>query len=321
MTIIIVSIYILFSFFIYKNSVEYPNYIHFIRNIRYILYLALLVIIGELLITNEFKTPKKIKPSGFIIFNVLLFLLVYLFEILILKNNRPRLYSENNFEMPGLLILTSGLFYTKIFTVRLVFLSTIITLLSLSKSALLQAVFLCGKIVMGYKSPLKPIILPVAGILMISMGLIVSNARDEGRGVEKVDRYIFTDNFTAAMEYTSTTKFLFGHGIAAQLPSWSCSEMEFWATQIEGDYRICTATVYHSFLLKLFFETGVLGGILTLWLWLYFLIKYLGKDIGISAFAIIFLCSISVSGFGNSIVIWPVYFLITLIHFYKIGRV
>lgn len=314
LAILTTVILVLGTYLEYKSTTEFSQFSKFARNVRYIIYMCLLVIVGE---GCKHNPTKNINLKPFVVVYLGTFLVVYLFQVIVLRESRPRLFSENNFEQPALMIFLYGLYARSLTPLASLIAANVAALLSLSKSALLQIVFLDAKLFLGYKSPLKYALIP-AGILLLGLMILFVTSQRSEKPSQKVDRVYFMETYLGIAKDDSLKNLAIGHGIADQLPMWACRKLEFWADIMEGDFRLCTASVLHSFILKALYETGIIGTIITYLLWYLILKRYL-SDIGTTTFWIIAICSLSVSGFSNSLIIWPIFSLIFLFNNYKIN--
>jgi len=285
----------------------HPDYFQYLRSTRYLFYLMIFVLIGDI---SKFSLPTGLKVTNGNFRSLFLFLaaitfVVYLSKIVIFRDFRPQLYAENNFEVPALLLMMlvvtarSGNQSLGIRWPSLVYASSF---MSLSKSGILEAVFVLFRSNMKVpKLSRAPwLALGISGLLLIAGWLISYRLGD--RGIQGVDRLLFLKVFVEAIRDADMKQIFFGHGFAAELPLFSCQILSFWA----GGASHCTATVFHSFLLRLAFETGLVGVLITYGLWLYLLLRYYGRE-GLGMFVVIGISSLSVSAFNNSIILWPLF--------------
>ncbi|NRA18517.1 MAG: hypothetical protein HRU04_23770 [Oceanospirillaceae bacterium] len=246
--------------------------------------------------------------------------LVYIIEMLLLGTTRPRLYSENNYEIPAVLMLTAIFFslgkLNKLWNYFVVALS----FMSMSKSGVIEGVILFLRNEVKNIKIFGFVFLCLFGLLFIFIAYNIINSRLTNIDIYNLDRVKFLFVFFELLEESTYLEVLFGHGIADILPYSSCLELKYWASLISQDYAYCDSTVLHSFILKLFYDTGLIGVLSIIGLWFVFVRKYFGKELGLTLFLIVIVCSISVSGFSNSIVIWPLFFGFFLVKEQTIGR-
>ncbi len=317
-------IFTIFSwqFYLYysKELLNGGEWYAFLRSTRFLFYLLSFIYIGEVVNSNqwggavlEFSEYKR-----FVTRLMALFAIVYLFQMIFIGEYRPKLYSENNYEIPSVLLLILFLLYldtgsneSKSFPL----LGGLLSVLSMSKSGILEAayVLLMGK---NKKVSIKSLVILLAsGFFVGAIVLGVFFVRMDGIEIGSLDRVRFLIVFWDLMVDSSFWEIGFGHGAASQLTFSSCMELKYWAAAVSNDYAFCDATVFHSLFLKLAYDFGVMGLMLYLYAWLYFLRRYFGKALGLKLFVVVFVCSLSVSGFSNSIVIWPFFFALVYLRF------
>jgi hypothetical protein len=192
----------------------------------------------------------------------------------------------------------------------------VLSVLSMSKSGILEAAYV---ILMGRNNRVSIksiVILGFSGLLVGGIVAVVLFSRMKGIELDSLDRFRFLMVFWDLMMNSSFVEVAFGHGAASTLSFSSCVELKYWASAISDDYAFCDATVFHSLFLKLAYDFGLIGLAAFLYSWIYFLQRYFGKSLGLKLFIVVFLCSLSVSGFSNSIVIWPLFFILV---FFKLS--
>lgn len=300
-------IYIIQYFF--YNDGGYIDYFEFFRSIRFVVYLLVFMLMVDLWqnsINN--RGVNNVNFESLLKLLLTLFLSFYIFQILILGEDRPKLYSENNYEIPSLLCFFSIVqYHRKSESKILALFSYICSLISLSKSGLLEAIFVYLKSKTAKLNIVNIFFLLIVSVIALFVIYYVFSLRTGEQDINDMDRVQFLFIFIELVSEFEFSELLFGKGVANELPISACIDLMYWANAISGDFAYCNATVFHSFILKLFYEFGLLGTILTLFCWYYYLTKSYGGILGRTLFFIVFICSISVSGFSNSIVIWPLF--------------
>jgi hypothetical protein len=313
--LIIFSIFVWQAYLYSNGSVFDTEWYAFLRSTRFLFYLLIFIYIGEVTSTKEWRgtSLNYADFKKFITQLIILFAIVYLFQIMALGESRPKLYSENNYEIPSVLLLILIFLYSgkgvedsKYFPLF----GGGLSILSMSKSGILEAAYV---ILMGKNKEVSiksTVVLGFSGLLVGVIVAIVLISRMEGIELESLDRVKFLMVFWDLMVDSDLWEAGFGHGAASKLSFSSCMELKYWASAISEDYAFCDATVFHSLFLKLTYDFGLIGLITFIYSWLYFLQRYFGKSLGFKLFVVVFVCSLSVSGFSNSIVIWPVFFVL-----------
>lgn len=293
------------------NEYGYVSNYEMFRSIRFIYYLLAFILVSELALSNgeKVRCVSRESYSTFFFYLIVVMALVYLVKIILLGSDRPTLYSENNYEIPSILIAYAifqslnkkdSSYRGKITT----YLSYFLALLSMSKSAIIEAVFVYFKIKMNRMNARNFLILSFS----IPVGLLLIYAVFSIRSTDGVvDRLQFLVVFLDLVRDFSLQEAMLGKGVANELPFSSCMQLKFWASRMFSDYSYCNSTAFFSFQLKIFYDFGLVGLLLCLGSWGCFLVRFYGAGLGSTIFLIMFLCSLSVSGFNNSIIIWTIF--------------
>jgi hypothetical protein len=152
----------------------------------------------------------------------------------------------------------------------------------------------------------------VFAILVVGILITVISSRLDERGIESVDRFIFMKVYWSEYNNGNIAQMLFGFGPAHNLSNMACSKLSFWVASMFEGKAYCNGAVFHSLLLKIVYEFGILFTAYFLYLWLTLLKLSYGKILGIIIFTVLLSASISISGFSNGIVLWSLFFLIPL---------
>jgi hypothetical protein len=304
-------LYMVVYFFYYVLYSEYVDYYEFFRSSRYLFYLLILLIMTSVVV-EPIKNGKDY-IERLTIYCGWFFFVVYSVSYFIFQRDRPAFYSENNYELASVLILFSILFYikkTQFFSIKII-LPVAITLLSRSKSAVLELVLLLLRQmwVNGSVNALKILYLVVG--FLVSFGMVYFIFSDRMGGIEfyELDRFRFLVEFMYLLNESSTFQLFFGHGIASLLPDQSCSMFSYWGEEIFRDYSYCNSVIFHSFYLRVFYDVGLVGLLIFVFLWLYCLSRFFDFSMAMTLFFLISICSLSVSGFSSSLVLWPVFLI------------
>ncbi|UJF17132.1 hypothetical protein L0B53_04235 [Vibrio sp. SS-MA-C1-2] len=297
---LIVLFYIFYSVytFYFTATPHFKISFEFLRSFRFVYYTASLYIIYLAFKDVDFRSLDISEYQGFYKFLIVLFVVVYLFKIVVLGDIRPRLFSENNFEVPSLLIFAS--IFAWLVKDKINKLVYIISFVSLSKSGALEAAY---TFFMKSDKRNKVLVILMAVGMVAALGLVFF-IRDTGN---PSDRAQFMDHFIYSLNIASVQQVLFGHGLASDLPFKTCLSMSYFANNISASPAYCNSVVLHSFLMRLIYDFGFVGAGLILSSWLYWMVRIFNFKIGFNIYAIIFISSLSVSGFSNSIIIWPLF--------------
>ena len=308
--------FIVLQYMYYEQSNEIMHTNIFLKNVRFIVYLVLFIVAGRASMRPA-GVEANIPGQFFLKFLLVSMALWYLYQILVLEYYRPRFYAENNFEIPGILILTAVyLSYSKL-SRSWAFASIAVSFVSLSKSGIVEAAYFYLRTQFERLTAQRVLLLFVSCIVIFLGGYLLILERMGRRTIMEVDRVIFLMNLYDVMAASSVGRVLFGHGVATVLPYWVCLEQKYYGQRNILTYAYCDASIFHSVLLRLVYEIGLVGLALFLFVWYYSLVKFLGVWLGRTAFVIAFLASLSVTGFSNSITIWPVFCALLAFSFMK----
>ena len=129
--------------------------------------------------------------------------------------------------------------------------------------------------------------------------------RLEGADFESIDRFVFLIALRNALDSSSTLQLLFGHGIGSLLPYKTCLELLPWSWKMHADGLFCSSSTLHSFFMRLIYDVGIIGSSIFLYCWFLVLGGCNNSRLRIVFFLIFSSSSLSISGFSNSIIIFP----------------
>jgi hypothetical protein len=305
-------LFVLLSCFIYLHyryfsGVVFQQVFEFLRSFRYILYAFIYFFVAhnysKIRVFNEPALDdyvSSVLAQFFKIFCVVL-LLVYVTTFLF-SGSRPSLYSENNFEVPALIILLviAGGNLSRAWNV----VTGMIAILSLSRSGLLA--YLYASYLHLENSSYR--LLRFFGVTIVAITAIyyLFSVR-EIVSFEDIDRYKFLIIFINSYDELSLVNILIGHGLASELPVYTCMSMSYYSELIHVNPAYCNSVIFHSFFMRVFYDTGLVGTFLLLFIWFFALIKIFDNKQALTIFGVLGIASLSVSGFGNSIILWPLF--------------
>lgn len=262
------ALYILFSYAI--ASFTKNNALDFLLIYKAYIYIIFL----SLYINKEIYTKESIR---FLFFALLLFLLVkYSYSRALNLSDRPGLYTENNFELILLIILyyltsinfsKNNLFYFAIITM--------IVVLSGSRSgflALICVYFFVFIKDINYKTLISFFIL----LIIISIAYYLFLERLGGGTIEDIDRYKFLMVFLSEIENWNIINYAFGSKPITPLHFNSCSYLGYYQSlfSYSGDGS-CYSVILHSYLIRAFFDHGLIGA-LTPFLFIWYALHKVG---------------------------------------------
>jgi len=193
-----------------------------------------------------------------------MFFTVYLWKR-IGGDDRPKLMTENNFEIIFLALLYFSCYAAKVrprLLQTLVFLS--IVALSGSRSAAIAAA-LVVLFSFDYRSRNAARVLTglIAALAGVGFAIAIFESRSHG-GIESIDRFKFLLMFMESIKSWSAIDYLFGADRLTALPPHVCSQLSYYnvLNSYEGDGS-CYSVILHSFNLRIIHDHGILITLLT----------------------------------------------------------
>ncbi|RJT25984.1 hypothetical protein [Buttiauxella izardii] len=240
------------------------------------------------------------------------FLIKYILWHFLSDSSRPGIFVENNFELLFLILLSivkiervGGLTKLEMIILPSVF------LLSGSRSGLLCILFMmfCYMFkTIDYKIILKLIFLSLLALTVFK----IFESRMVGMELQQIDRYVFFEGFLHSIKGWGILNYIFGNYILAPLDAYTCSRLSFYQVlfSYNGSYE-CYSVILHSFVLRVIYDFGFLGFILTLLILWRLLSTHLSVRSSIIAFACILLNGFSVSSLNSALCMLGLIFIIT----------
>lgn len=222
---------------------------------------------------------------------------------LFVNTERGEFWGENNFEMLGVTILFILAPKTKLNLGLFV----IVALLSLSRSALA----ICATtIILCYgRTPFRTLIAVIVGtmVLLVSTYLLILTQRLDMENLQAIDRVVFALVMIRDMG-AEPMNWLFGKGFGVPLTDATCHRLRFYSFAFR-DYN-CFSVIFHAGVLRAI----VAGGLLYLSVILFILWQSLKplNDSQVVIIIAIVMNGLSVSGFGNSFLLFPFILILTV---------
>lgn len=290
--------------YVYAVGFKDANVLDFLLIYKSFIYLFFLTfLVGKRLMTY-------VTTDRLLIAMLALFSLKYLFAILIVKEERPILYMENNFELMFVYAL-----YLIRYTVNkekylwLLAFAGVITILSLSRSSLLMYSVLVLFVI--YDSFKKTRVFFIPGAIFV-LGIVVYMIfSTRSSSLEDVDRYRFMLVWWTQVKDWNLIEWLFGAPRISRLSDDACSYMSYFKMMFSrsGD-GTCYSVVLHSFLLRVIYDHGLLGLFFIIYASTQCLIKSnVRKDVILVFISIVLINGLSVSSFNN------LFFAISMVFF------
>jgi len=263
---------------------------------------------------KQFISMRHLEKFGNIV--IYIFLFKYLASSVTDYSVRPTLFIENNFELLMPLIISAGIWgfrgFVKLHEIIFLF---IIIYLSKSLSSTLEFlalfVFSVNKIQLYgdrflelKKNHLVRIILYLIPISILL--LVLAQRSISVSSFENIDRYRFFMVFLNEAYSWHWTNWIFGTPPITPLSSSACSELSFYSGLFSKREGSCFSVILHSMNLRIVYDHGILGFLLTYLLLWNLLKNSFFKNVFHSIFAILLINGLSVSSLNS------IYFAIPL---------
>lgn len=218
-------------------------------------------------------------------------------------NDRPFLFTENNFE----LVMPLGLlFCCRNKSLGLTILLLLVIFMSGSKSAI-GCVVLLPIISFAYTQNFMVKFVLASFLLLATTSLIRFGVFDD------VDRFVYITNIYSFYDF-NPVNLLFGDFHISPLLSSACEMFQYMGPEKitkEGAKYVCYSRVANFTTIRLFIDFGIFFGACFCFFWFVNLKKLFPKKTAVNLFFIGILNGLSVSGFGN------IFYLITLLLMYS----
>ena len=261
--------FVLISFlmFLIRRDFYDSNIFDFVIIYKVFLYIILLINVRK-----DFFSVHHLQV--FFKFLVSFFFIKYLLSRFIFGINRPGIFVENNFE---LLLLISVFFlhvyhglYLERFYKGAFFL---VILLSGSRSGLVCTLFSYAMLIL-FKLDKKLLLKMLVFFILGAFSVVVFYQRLAGGDIHSIDRFVFLNIFLQEIRDFSFYNYLFGADIITSLSDGACSQLSFYSSMFStSDSKNCFSVVLHSFVLRSFFDHGLVGFFLVLISFYYILTK------------------------------------------------
>lgn len=228
------------------------NYIDFLIVFKGFYYIAVLSLVNK----NDLFSPKDV--HNVLLFFVVIVLIKYIFDKFIYGVYRPQLLTENNIEFMVVAILYAynSMFYNK--SKRIDVIVLIIMVLSGSKSALLTYIVIFY--ILNVKSFKNGIVFPFVVILLFSINLLLFENDSMTNGISNIDRFSFLMTFINELESGTILDFILGKSPITPLSSNGCNDFYFYEFLFSRkEDNSCYSIVFHSFIMRVIFDHGLLG--------------------------------------------------------------
>lgn len=298
--------YLLISYFLminrdlnitYFDTGLFLDYILINKSIYYMVILPFLV-------TSSFVNKKDIKQI--INFLLIVFMFKYFSQKFIFNEDRPWLFTENNFELV-FLILVFYLYYilnNSYSNLQLIALFSIVFISGSRSGMACLAFMICMIYLYSLKINLRSILRIFLIILVTSISLYLFISRLEGKNVESIDRIVFFNLFLREINNWDLINYLFGTYPITPLSSFTCKYLSFYS-ELFSHYNnnTCYSPVLHAYNLRVIYDFGFLG-LLAIYSCIIYLLRlklYSWKQI-IIIVGVIFITGLSVSALNSTFV-------------------
>jgi hypothetical protein len=286
-------LYLTFSYIyaVYFNGANVEDFLLIYKSFVYLFFLTFLS--GKKLMTFE-------GTNKLFLLMLALFFIKYLAMIVIKGNHRPILYMENNFELMFIYVL-----YLIRYVVNkekfLIMLGLVglITILSLSRSSLLMYSILV--LFVFYDSFKKTRVFIIPGAIVILGGIVYYIFSERSSSIEDIDRFRFMIVWWSQVKNWNLLEWLVGSPRITPLSPTACRFFSFWAAMFSRSGNgTCYSVVFHSFLLRVIFDHGLLGLVFIVFAsYKLLVLNGVRKDVTWVFITIVIINGLSVSSFNN----------------------
>ncbi|MBT2918462.1 hypothetical protein [Vibrio anguillarum] len=229
------------------------------------------------------------------------FLVKYVVWHLVSDSDRPGLFSENNFEVLFLLLLTIAIYkLSERLSVFELTALTAIVFLSGSRSGslafLVMLIFLYIKEI-NFSTIIK---LFLIGIISVGVGVIFISRMDVSN-LESIDRFVFFQSLLLSIKDFSIIEYFWGTTPLTALPPVVCSQLSYYDVLFsKNNDGTCYSVVLHSYIMRTFYDHGIIGIIFLFYAINRFLISSkIDPRVRIATISIIFINGLSVSALNT----------------------
>ncbi|WP_442589224.1 hypothetical protein ACSBL2_24715 [Pedobacter sp. AW31-3R] len=297
--------YVVISY-VYAVVYKERNVLDFIMIYKCFFYLFFLTFLSG-------KTLIAFKTTNWMFIILLgLFILKYVALIVIMKEDRPTLYMENNFE----LMLIYALFLVRYSATKgkyLHFLGLVglITILSLSRASLLMYSVIVLFVI--YDSFKKTRVFFIPGAIMVLGAVVYYIFTQRDANLEEVDRYKFMLVWWSNIHDWNILQWLVGAERITPLSAYSCRVMGYFVNLFSYAHDgSCYSVVLHSFLFRIIYDHGLLGLVFVVGsTWALMAKNKVAPKIILVFITIVLINGLSVSSFNNLFFAISMVFLMT----------
>lgn len=265
-----------------------------------LIYLSMLLLIGNAHAFNE----KDIRCIYLIV--GLSLLLKYSVSKFIFGEDRPWLFTENNFEMIFLIVIyySSWLSSRKVFPVDLILLLSLLVI-SGSRSALACGVFVLALMFISFKKFDFLLLIKIATITVFTFVFVVIFIdRLAGHNITSIDRVVFLSYFLNEISSWTIANYLFGTAPITELSANTCQSLTFYSSLFSYENsNTCYSVILHSYILRVLYDFGLIGMIYIFGVLFYILRNNLDIKESLTILGVIFLTGLSISSLNSTYVI------------------
>ncbi|WP_344605306.1 hypothetical protein [Sporichthya brevicatena] len=229
--------------------------------------------------------------------------------------DRPGIWTENNFELLTLIGLTYIAFpalgqYSGAWVAAL----SLITILSESRSGVVELAILLVALYLKPRSPRFPLYLGALGCALFAATEIFAQRAGQG-GLASVDRFRFFQFFQRETSHWGIQEWLFGAPPLTPLSDASCKALSSYDSlvSLQGGDEVCYSVILHMYSLRAIFDQGLLGtAFLAVMLWYLAATSCVARKDRLVIFALALANSFSVSSVNSEFGVLPLMVLIAL---------
>lgn len=275
-------------------SLSNTHYLDVLLSIKWILLLIVGVVISSVNLFSNIDRNYKYYSA---LLNIFLFF-YFIFFVSGFRRQEIFLMDESNFELLILLVPAIYFIFSNKFSAFDVVKLSLIVGISGSRSGLLEL----GVVLFLFFNTRQFSIYLKYIIFLIGFFIIFLLLIQRGSNIEDVDRFKFLTLFLYEMNTFSFFEILFGPLRFTPLSPEVCSSLSYYDSLFSKgpDGSVCYSIIYHSFIMRVLRDHGLILSFLAFFTLYLFLVKTYSKKLAFYVLLIVLINSISVSGLANS---------------------
>jgi len=188
------------------------------------------------------------------------FLLKYILWYILSSTSRPGVFTENNFELLFLLLLSLAVFQEKK-AFNITELSALISVVFLSGSRSATLALIIMLTILYIKKFSFSLLLKIAALVCLGIGVVaVFVSRMDISNLESIDRFVFLQEFLFSIKEFTLFDYVFGATPLTPLPSSTCDRLNYYQSLFSNSNDgTCYSVILHSYMMRTLYDHGLFG--------------------------------------------------------------